>query len=195
MTPHSVISHDQSGQDHRSRIVFSAVNRKGSPGYNAGFQKHHLLPVALERKYDVLHQNCANIGVAKRHGVDLNDFRFNGVLLPCSEEQSARSGLPLHRGPHPIYSEMVEQRLAKVQSDWSHHKLRQSTAACQERTLRLDLLLRALRRKLLAPNWGRALLHKNCPLGAGKDFTELDEMAESLWQATDEIEVAELPLS
>ena len=163
------------------------VNKSGSSGYISGFQKHHILPLALERKHDL--QDLAERGC--KHQIDLRDFRSNGVLLPATEDQSQRTGLPLHRGPHPAYSEMVETRLASIQTRWQSAKRSSPISAQSDRLLRVDLLLKALRKKLMTRAAGRTLLNKKCPLGAGKDFTELDDMADSLWSSTNHISVAE----
>lgn len=47
--------------------------------------------------------------------------------------------------------------------------------------MRLNLLQRALRRRLLDPVRKRFALNRHDPLGQSLDFTELDAMAESLW--------------
>lgn len=164
----------------RTRIPFSAVNRKGQAGYNPEMQKHHLLPCALERR----HALSPILNRGKRHHVDLHDFRINGLLLPATERQARRSRLPLHRGPHPLYSEMVEARLECIQRDWDAKRHIQPVVASQEHLMRLDLLLRALRQKILTASTGRAMLNRNCPLGSQKDFGTLDDMAELLWQET-----------
>ncbi|WP_234035789.1 hypothetical protein [Erythrobacter insulae] len=49
--------------------------------------------------------------------------------------------------------------------------------------MRLKLLQRALRTRLLQER-RRFLLNRKDPLGTGFDFSELDAMAESLWDAT-----------
>lgn len=49
--------------------------------------------------------------------------------------------------------------------------------------MRLLLLQSALRRRLLSER-RRMILNRKDPLGTGFDFTELDAMAEALWQST-----------
>ena len=77
-------------------IAFRSVNSPGTAGYDAGLQRHHLLPRQL------LSQRCfgamfAGIGRAQ---VGFDDFRANGLLLPATETATIRTGMPLHRGPH-----------------------------------------------------------------------------------------------
>lgn len=55
--------------------------------------------------------------------------------------------------------------------------------ALEEAIFRLALLQRALRTRLLAER-RRMVLNRKDPLGTGFDFSELDAMAETLWQAT-----------
>ena len=50
--------------------------------------------------------------------------------------------------------------------------------------MRLSLLQRALRRRLLA-DMGRLRLNRRDPLGAGRDFSHLDALADELWRETD----------
>jgi hypothetical protein len=159
-------------------IAFRAVNAPGSAGYDPGLQRHHLLPRQL------LSQRCfgalfAEVGRAR---VGFDDFRRNGLLLPATEAASIRTGMPLHRGPHRRYNEVVIARVGRIEVSWAAARQRDEAAALTEALLRLHLLQSALRRQLLAER-RRVLLNRNDPLGAGFDFSELDAMAESLWAA------------
>jgi A nuclease family of the HNH/ENDO VII superfamily with conserved AHH len=44
-------------------------------------------------------------------GFQVDDFRTNGLLLPCLPSLSRKTGLPLHWGPHPRYNAKVIQEL------------------------------------------------------------------------------------
>jgi hypothetical protein len=90
--------------------------------------------------------------------------------------------MPLHRGPHRRYNEVVIARVGRIEVSWAAARQRDEAAALTEALLRLHLLQSALRRQLLAER-RRVLLNRNDPLGTGFDFTELDAMAESLWAA------------
>jgi hypothetical protein len=159
-------------------LAFRAVNAPGSAGYDPGLQRHHLLPRQL------LSQRCfgalfAQIGRAR---VGFDDFRRNGLLLPATEAVSVRTGMPLHRGPHRRYNEVVIARVGRIEVSWAAARQRDEVAALTEALLRLHLLQSALRRQLLSQR-RRVLLNRKDPLGTGFDFTELDAMAESLWAA------------
>jgi len=49
----------------------------------------------------------------------------------------------------------------------------------------LQMLQRALRRRLLDPGLNRLALNRYAPLGHGADFSEIDAMADLLWPASD----------
>lgn len=161
-----------------SVIAFRSVNAPGAPGYDPGLQRHHLLPRQL------LSQRCFGgmFAVIGRGRVGFDDFRCNGLLLPSTEAASTRTGMPLHRGPHRRYNEVVIARVGRIEAGWALARRRDEEAALAEALLRLHLLQGALRRQLLAQR-RRVLLNRNDPLGTGFDFSELDAMAESLWAA------------
>ena len=65
----------------RCRLPFRTINRAADPGYQPGMQRHHLLPRQL------LTARCFE-GLFNRLGperVGFDDFRRNGLLLPCTE--------------------------------------------------------------------------------------------------------------
>ena len=163
----------------RRRLPFHTINRRDEPGYQAGMQRHHLLPRQLlaapcfARLFDRL----------GRERVGFDDFRRNGLLLPCTDRAALRIGLPLHRGPHRDYNAMVFERVGIIERTWSEATLRAPEDALEEALMRLSLLQTALRRRLLADR-RRLLLNRGDPLGARRDFSELDAMAELLWRET-----------
>lgn len=166
----------------RARLPFRAVNRKERPGYDAGLQRHHLLPRQL------LSRRCFGplFAVVGRERVGFDDFRANGMLLPARSDASLRLGLPLHRGPHRRYNEMVIERVGQIEGEWARLRSLAPDAALEQALFRLALLQAALRRRLLD---GRSslVLNRRDPLGQGFDFTALDAMAERLWGGTQAI--------
>ena len=163
----------------RARIAFRAVNRRDRPGYDAGLQRHHLLPRQL------LSTRCFGrmLSALGRERIGFDDFRANGMLLPARSEASVRLGLPLHRGPHRRYTEVVIERVGQVEGEWARLSHAQPEAALEQALMRLALLQRALRRRLLDGR-KRLVLNRRDPLGKGYDFTALDAMAEQLWGST-----------
>lgn len=159
-------------------MPFGSVNVVGQPGYAPGLQRHHLIP------RQVLGSNALGRMIA-RLGLDrlgFHDFRRNGLLLPASEMTALRIGLPLHRGPHRSYNELVMERAGQIEARWTSEQAAGSPTADFEALMRFDLLQRALRRKLLDPrSWSRKPLNAHDP---ALDFGHLDEMADLLWSAT-----------
>lgn len=165
----------------RWRLPFRAVNQRGKAGYQEGMQRHHLLPLQL-RKRKTFSSLLIDLG---HDAVGFDDFRFNGLLLPTDDKAAIYWGLPLHRGPHRVYNEVVADRVGQIEAGWSARRLVRPVAARNEAQMRLRLLQRALRRRLLEPGHKAILLNRNDPLGTGLDFTELDAMADALWAATE----------
>ena len=162
----------------RTIIAFRAVNRRGVPGYDPSLQRHHLLPRQL------LSRRCFGrmFALIGRERVGFDDFRTNGLLLPANEEATIRTGMPLHRGPHRRYNEVVIARVGRIEEAWANGCPRHPEAALKDALMRLQLLQTALRRQLLSER-RRVLLNRRDPLGTGFDFSELDAMAEALWTA------------
>ncbi len=163
----------------RQRLSFRAVNRRDTPEFEPGLQRHHLLPRQL------LSRSCFGplLTALGRDAVDFEDFRRNGLLLPANDDAAVRIGLPLHRGPHRDYNAMVIERVGQIEARWSAARLRAPEVALAAAYDRLELLQRALRRRLLDQH-RRLRLNRHDPLGSGFDFTELDAMAALLWPAT-----------
>ena len=130
---------------------------------------------------------------AARLGFD--DFRRNGLLLPARSEAARRLGLPLHRGPHRDYNAMVFERVGQIESAWSIRRDRHPGEAGEDALFRLALLQRTLRRRLLDPPGRPLRLNRLDPLGTGFDFTELDAMADTLWQGTHNVLAASSSLA
>lgn len=164
--------------DHRFSIAFRAVNARGEAGYDPGLQRHHLLPCQL------LSEHCFGpmFAALGRDRAGFDDFRRNGLLLPANEQASLQTGMPLHRGPHRRYNEVVIARVGAIEANWSATRPRNDEAALADALLRLHLLQGALRRQLLAA-CRRVVLNRKDPLGTSYDFSKLDAMAESLWAA------------
>ena len=178
MSPQSGQGLGQVDQE-RNVIAFRSVNKKGKPGYDPGLQRHHLLPRQL------LGRKCfgSMFNAIGKHSVGFDDFRQNGLLLPATDDATLRTGMPLHRGPHRQYNELVIERVGKIEESWASARTKDTEAALGEALDRLTLLQSALRKRLLSER-KRMILNRKDPLGKGFDFSELDAMADALWDAT-----------
>jgi hypothetical protein len=75
-----------------------------------GFQRHHVIPVNVMRR-----RSFAKLfDLIATAGFDPNCFLNNGFLLPATEEKSAETGLPLHRGPHRQYDDLISECLNMI---------------------------------------------------------------------------------
>lgn len=164
----------------RERLPFRAVNRPDKPGHQQDMQRHHLLPCQLLRAPG-LDRMLDHLGEEK---VGFEDFRRNGLLLPASIAAALRIGLPMHRGPHPQYNNLVAERVGQIEASWASLRLRQPQQADEGAVMRLSLLQGALRRRLLDGGRNRLQLNTKDPFRAGQDFAELDAMADQIWAAT-----------
>jgi len=164
----------------RAALPFRAVNVPGSRGYSARLQRHHVLPRQLLDAPGITDM-IAEIGT---DALGFHDFRRNGLLLPAVDEEAVRLGLPLHRGPHQSYNELVIERVGQIEAGWQkRRRSRRGDRALGEALMRIDLLQRALRRRLLDPaNWRGTPLHARDP---ALEFSHLDRMAEALWAETE----------
>jgi hypothetical protein len=143
-------------------------------------QRHHLLPMQLLRQGGT----AALFHAVGRDQLRFDDFRRNGLLLPATDRSALRVGLPLHRGPHRTYNEMVSERVGQIEAGWARSRRVSPQVAISDALARLELLQRALRRRLLDQR-RRLLLSRKDPLGSGADFTELDALVDELWPATE----------
>ena len=143
-------------------------------------QRHHLLPLQL------LGQSCfAPMFAALGHApARFDDFRTNGLLLPANEEAAMVLGLPLHRGPHRAYNQMVAERMGRIESEWARRAGAAPVDATGHAAYRIVLLQGALRRRLFDARRRPIRLNTRDPLGRGLDFAALDALAEELWRAT-----------
>lgn len=167
----------------RQKLPFRSVNCPGKPGYQPNMQRHQLLPRQLLSQPQF--RTMFHVLGTERIGFD--DFRCNGLLLPANEQASMILGMPLHRGPHRTYNQVVAERFGQIEMGWSRQRTICSQEAIEQAMMRIGLLQSALRRRLLEQRRRRLLLNSKDPLGHGIDFSVLDAMAETLWAGTEEI--------
>lgn len=140
-------------------------------------QRHHILP------YQMVAANCFSQMFSRlgMRTIGFDDFRRNGLLLPAADDRATLLGLPLHRGPHATYNAMVIERVGQIEARWARERLRVADIALTEAKFRIDLLQRALRRRLLSPKGRPFALNRRDPALAPAAFDDLDAMADMLW--------------
>ena len=163
----------------RTSLSFRSVNLRGCQGYDPDLQRHHLLPRQLLTR----HCFATLIATLGRDRIGFDDFRRNGILLPSQEKAALRTLLPMHRGPHRAYNDMVMERVGCIEAHWVVQSRQSRRQACEDALQRLSLLQRALRRRLFERS-RRTVLNRRDPALARQDFDQLDAMAELLWAAT-----------
>ena len=164
----------------RPALPFRSVNVRGRPDYQSDMQRHHLLPQQILNTGS-LQPLLGRLGLAR---IGFDDFRRNGLLLPCSASAALRVGLPLHCGPHRFYNEMVLERVGQIEAAWMRSRGRAPLDAERDAIARLRLLQSALRRRLLDRGANRLRLNRHDPFRNDVDFTELDAMVDQLWSAS-----------
>ncbi len=78
--------------------------------WDNNFHRHHIIPIAV-----FYHAFCkAQFEIIKHYGFAFRDFSTNGILLPCTEQAALKYRLPLHRGPHRFYNELVLESVCLI---------------------------------------------------------------------------------
>jgi A nuclease family of the HNH/ENDO VII superfamily with conserved AHH len=98
-----------------------------------GFHRHHVIPLEIVEKpsFSIM------FGHLRAIGFDPHDFGTNGMHLPCTEQMAIVFGLPMHRGSHPLYNDVVATRVAQI-----------ANLSVGDAYLSIRILQRALRQNL-----------------------------------------------
>lgn len=122
-----------------------------------GFQRHHLIPVNLIMRpaFGPLFTSVATVGF------DPRNFLANGVWLPATELMAEVTGLPLHRGPHRQYDQLVADGLNEILTDLISGRVGSIVAAYRRISELQGMFRRALRHD------ASLMLNRNDPRGAG----------------------------
>lgn len=145
----------------------------GAGGCPTGYQRHHLIPLALRRRP----QLDSFFLALQRDGLNLGHFSENGLSLPANERLAAITGHAMHRGPHPAYSDVVAARVEFIRRSAILLDLRSRLAAAA----RIRLLQLALRRSLTDRHGLRFRLNRRDPMRIFADRAYLDEAIGALF--------------
>lgn len=150
---------------------------QGAPRSQAGFQRHHLIPLALLQRT----QMAAMFDQLRAEGFALHHFDRNGLMLPACEPAALWSGHALHRGPHQGYSDVVAARVERIRSHFAQHAATDLCGARRTATMRLRLLQDAARRALTDRRGTGFWLNRRDPMRLFVDRPYLDEAIEKLF--------------
>lgn len=135
-----------------------------------GFHCHHLIPLEIIDKpaFRPLFRRMGELGA------DFDNFSQNGMYLPCTEGNAVAFRLPLHRGPHPVYNQIVCDRIDAL------GRLGPNSQLCEMQRLQGDLKA-ALRHNMLPLRKGA----RN-PLAPHPGFDTVEAAAFRLWNLLSE---------
>jgi A nuclease family of the HNH/ENDO VII superfamily with conserved AHH len=152
---------------------------KGMAGVAARseFQLHHLLPVSVFG-----HSHFSkSFKILELDGFDPRYYSVNGLALPATERAASLWKMPMHRGPHRRYNELVALRVAAILSELERSNCSQD--ARSEAIGRLNLLICTLRRVLTADR-PFILLSSRDPINSKVHFWDIDMACDRLWMVT-----------
>lgn len=150
---------------------------QGAPPPQAGFQRHHLIPIALLQRP----QMAAMFDHLHAEAFALHQFGGNGLMLPACEPAALRSGHALHRGPHHGYSDVVAARVEHIRAHFALHAPADLRIARRTATMRLRLLQDTTRRALTDRHGAGFWLNRRDPMRLFVDRPYLDEAIERLF--------------
>ena len=149
----------------------------GAPPSLSGFQRHHLIPIALLHRpqmgamFDQLHAE----------GFALQHFARNGLMLPASEPAALSLGHALHRGPHRGYSDVVTARVERIRAHFAAQAAVDMRIARRVAVMRLRLLQDTTRRALTDRHGAGFWLNRRDPMRLFVDRPYLDEAIDKLF--------------
>lgn len=150
---------------------------QGAPPPLPGFQRHHLIPVALLGRA----QMTAMFDALRPQGFALNRFDRNGLVLPACERAALCSGHALHRGPHHGYSDVLAARVEHIRVHFAGQAPVDLTLARRTAIMRLCLLQDVMRRALTDGHGGGFWLNRRDPMRLFADRPYLDEAIDRLF--------------
>ena len=150
---------------------------RGAPSPQPGFQRHHLVPVALLRRS----QMASMFEHLRVEGFALQHFGSNGLVLPASEAAALWLGHALHRGPHRSYNDVMAARVERIRVHFAVQAPIDLRMARRTAVMRLRLLQDAMRRALTDRYGGTFWLNRHDPMRLFADRPYLDEAIDRLF--------------
>ncbi len=150
---------------------------QGAPPPQPGFQRHHLIPIALLHRG----QMALMFDHLQAEGFALEQFDRNGLMLPACERAALLSGHALHRGPHQGYSDVVASRVEQIRRHFVMQAPTDLRSARRTAVMRLRLLQDTTRRALTDRHWAGFWLNRRDPMRLFVDRPYLDDAIERLF--------------
>ncbi|MBU0823200.1 MAG: AHH domain-containing protein [Alphaproteobacteria bacterium] len=150
---------------------------QGAPPPQLGFQRHHLIPIALLGRG----QMAEMFDHLRAEGFALAQFCCNGLMLPASEPAALLSGHALHRGPHQGYSDVVAARVEQIRRHFVLYAPADLRFARRTAVMRLRLLQDTTRRALTDRHGAGFWLNRRDPMRLFVDRPYLDDAIERLF--------------
>lgn len=144
-----------------------------------GFQRHHILPLALLRRpqmEDFL-QSLASADFI------LRNFAQNGLLLPSQDWSARATGHALHRGPHDAYTDVITARVDQIRSSFAAMPGHEAGWVAVGR---LRTLQAAMRRALTDRHGHGFWLNRRDPMRLFADRPYLDSAIDRMFGAPDQ---------
>ena len=143
----------------------------GAPPPQRGFQRHHLIPLALLARP----QMATMFGALKSEGLSLRQYSRNGLSLPACERLALSCGHALHRGPHHGYNDVLTARVDMIRIHFERQTSHDVRAARRTAAMRLALLQDTMRRALTDRHGAGFWLNRRDPMRLFADRPYLDE--------------------
>jgi hypothetical protein len=150
---------------------------QGAPPPQPGFQRHHLIPVALLQRP----QMAAMFEQLRAEDFALQHFGRNGLMLPACEPVALRWGHALHRGPHQGYSDVVAARVESIRAHFALQAPADLRKARRTAVMRLRLLQDTTRRALTDRHGAGFWLNRRDPMRLFVDRPYLDAAIDRLF--------------
>lgn len=150
---------------------------QGAPPPRTGFQRHHLVPIALLQRP----QMATMFEHLRDEGFMLQNFGRNGLVLPACEDAALLSGHALHRGPHHGYSDVIAARVERVRAHFAVQAPVDIRLARRTAVMRLGLLQDVTRRALTDRHGGSFWLNRRDPMRLFADRPYLDDAIDRLF--------------
>lgn len=150
---------------------------RGSPQRRPGYQRHHLIPIALLGRGQIADM----FGHLRSSGFALRQFDQNGLFLPACEWLAEQTGHALHRGPHGGYTDVVTARVDMIRATFDQASQVNPSDAATVAIMRLRTLQAAMRRALTDRHGIGFWLNRRDPMKLFADRSYLDDAIDRIY--------------